>query len=131
MQAIHERHLESFDCYLEAEIDKYSVDDRLIDLITMLTVYHSPITVHNLDDAHLCKDLILQLDARAEHLIMIDENSLNLRLMIRRHAQSEPYIELLCRFLEDPHRSGDHFINGIKYARAAYRCASWISEHSL
>ncbi|KDR78760.1 hypothetical protein GALMADRAFT_1268043 [Galerina marginata CBS 339.88] len=127
-QNICDHHLRLFDGYLEAEFDKYCGDDRLTDLVTMLTVYHSPITVPNLDDVPLCQDALFEFNGPAEHLVLIDEFSLNLRHMVRRHAQSEPYIELLCEFLEDPGRAGRHFIEGDRYARAALRCARQISK---
>ena len=97
----------------------------------MLTVNHSPFAVQSMDDARLCKDLTLQLNAGSEHLLMIDEDSLNLRLMIRRGSQSAPYIELLCGFLEDPQRSGHHFIDDKKYAQAALRCLNWIAQQPV
>lgn len=101
------------------------MDDRLLDLVTLLPIYSSPISIQgDLDDVPLLKDAILGLKS-AEHLILTDENSLNLRNMIRRHSQSEPFIELLCEYLEDPERSGKHFIDGNRFAKTAFRCLQW------
>lgn len=95
----------------------------------MLTISHSPITIKNLDNVPLFKDAILQLDApTAEHLVLIDEGSLNIRHMVRRHGQAEPYIELLCQYLEDPSRSSRHFIDGEKYALSALRSSEHIAK---
>lgn len=100
-----------------------------MDLVTMLTICHSPNMVKNLDNIPLLKDGILGLDvSSAEHLVLIDEGALNLRYMVRRHGQSEAYIELLCQFLEDPSRPGMHFIDGEKYALAALRCSKRIAK---
>ncbi|KAH9481796.1 putative secreted lipase [Psilocybe cubensis] len=124
---IYNYHLKIFDEYLESEFDKYIGDGRLQDMVTMLTICHSPVTVPDLESVPYFKDSILDLNESLDHLIQIDESALNIRHMVRRHGQSEPYIEILCQYLEDEGRSGRHFIDGDKYARAALRFSKRIS----
>ncbi|KAF4614286.1 hypothetical protein D9613_007995 [Agrocybe pediades] len=117
------------DGYLDTELTKYDTDDRLADLVALLPMYSSPVAVKGLDDISAFKDLLLGLKD-GEDLLSVDESSLNLRHMVRRHSQGEPYVELLCTYVQDFKRSGRHFLTGQRYALAARRCLDWIKDYN-
>ncbi|KAF8150923.1 hypothetical protein B0H34DRAFT_801828 [Crassisporium funariophilum] len=128
--AIHDHHRTIFNEYLDAILERYHVDERLVDLVTLLTVHLSSATFQSLDDVPMCKDDLLDLKD-AEHLMLVDENGLNTRHIVRRHSQTEPYIALLCDYLEDPEQSGKYFIDGERYACAAVRCLKFVCKSDV
>ena len=132
--------LYEFDKYHKQHIIRYAAHHELVDMLTLLVL------CDDLSGTIVPQSFLLRVrsfpelrnESRGQSLCALDDESLNIRTLLfmlseptehiydpsRRHRQW--YMKLLCEFLRDPHRSGEHCVNGTKYAQAALSCLESI-----
>ena len=134
---ILKRHTRLFDEYLRTQIAKYTVDDRLVDLLTLLTIFHEvPHTDERLSYNVRASAFLLPDDSR-HPLWMVDDAGLNIGILLFETGQrgltnmpreKRRYFQMLSRFLVDKKRSQRFSVDGENYAWAALRYLEHISS---
>jgi len=137
---VFKRHSHLFDSYLKNQIAKYYVDDRLVDLLTIITLFPGiPPTNEQLPYSKRASTFLLPDDIQ-HPLWMIDNAGLNIGILLfecgQRGLDNMPrekrrYLEMLSRFLLDEERSSRFHVNGDKYAWAALRFLEHLNQPSF